>query len=324
MGNSMNSDISKLRTKDFPIIDHNHGKSRVRVLKVDRSSPVHKVYEYTVHTKVFSPKYELVFSAEDNSDLVATDTQKNTVYVVAKRTKADSPEQFGLDICLHFMREYSMLSAAEVTVEMMEWQRAVVDGEEHDHGFERCKGLEVQVADVRVDREGEGSSSQLKQSITSHIKKMTVMKTTQSGFEGYLKDKYTLLPETTERVMSTELECSWTYLPSITIDDLTADSFNFSTMRTDIRKLLMKGIFGPAKGGVYSASLQATIYDAACLVLADETLSSIWSIKIFTPNLHYLPMKALEMLGETFEDDVFLPTSEPSGTIECTVCREHV
>ena len=153
---------------------------------------------------------------------------------------------------------------------------------------------------------------------------MTVLKTTQSGFEGYLKDKYTLLPETTERVMSTELECSWTYLPSITIDDLTADSFNFSTMRTNIRKLLMKGIFGPAKGGVYSASLQATIYDAACLVLADETLSSIWSIKIFTPNLHYLPMKALEMLGETFEDDVFLPTSEPSGTIECTVCREHV
>ena len=303
--------LSTLRTTDFPIIDHNHGKARVRVLKVDRSSDVHKVYEYTVHTKVFCPKYELVFSSEDNTDLVATDTQKNTVYVVAKRTKASSPEQFGLDLCNHFMSEYTFLSATEAIVEMKEWQRATVDGEPHDHGFERCKGVEVQVAEVKVERDDDGK---LKSSMTSHINKMTILKTTQSGFEGYLKDKYTLLPETTERCVATELDCTWTYSDFTDVD--------FTATRAKVRALLLKGLFGPSKGGVYSASLQATIYDAACIILADEALSSIWSVRVFTPNLHYLPMKSLELLGETFEDDVFLPTSEPSGTITCTVCRE--
>lgn len=304
--------LSALRKTDFPIIDHNHGKARVRVLKVDRSTDVHRVHEYTVHTQVFCPKYELVFSSEDNTDLVATDTQKNTVYVVAKRTKANSPEQFGLDLCHHFMSEYPFLTSTKATVEMMEWQRATVNGEPHDHGFERCKGVEVQVAEVKVDREEE---DKLVSSVTSHINKMTVLKTTQSGFEGYLNDKYTLLSETTERCVATELDCTWTYSDCTNVD--------FISVRSRVRELILKGVFGPPKGGVYSASLQATIYDAACIILADETLGSIWSVKFFTPNLHYLPMKSLELLGETFEDDVFLPTSEPSGTITCTVCREN-
>lgn len=89
---------STLRKQEFPILAHNHGKSRVRVLKVNRESPVHEAYEYEVATKLFNDKYEKVFTELDNKDLVATDTQRNTVYVVAKRTKANSPEQFGIDM----------------------------------------------------------------------------------------------------------------------------------------------------------------------------------------------------------------------------------
>lgn len=314
--------LSTLRKKDFPITNHNHGKARVRVMKVDKSSSVHKVYEYTVQTKVWSPQYELAFSKEDNTDLVATDTQKNTVYVVAKRTKANSPEQFGLDLCLQFMNEYDVLTAAEATVEMCQWERAIVDGEEHDHGFEK-HSPEVQVAVVKIERKCDSATDdRYTTSVTSFIQKMTILKTTQSGFEGYLKDKYTLLPETTERCVATELDCTWTY----TLDhaDITASysELDYIAIRSRVRELLVKGIFGPAKGGVYSASLQATVYDAACLILEDEALTCVHSVKLYTPNLHYLPMKSLEMLGETFEDDLFIPTSEPSGTITCTVCRE--
>ena len=70
---------------------------------------------------------------------------------------------------------------------------------------------------------------------------------------------------------------------------------------------------------MYSASLQASVYDAGCMVLT--ALPVVDSIAIDTPNLHYLPMKALAALGESFDDDVFLPTSEPSGMIHCTVRR---
>jgi urate oxidase len=33
----------------------------------------------------------------------------------------------------------------------------------------------------------------------------------QSGFEGYIRDKYTALPETRERLLATEVTASWRY-----------------------------------------------------------------------------------------------------------------
>ena len=62
-----------------------------------------------------------------------------------------------------------------------------------------------------------------------------------------------------------------------------------------MRAQLLKGLFGPSKGGVYSASLQATIYDAGCLVL--KAVPAVQSIKIFTPNIHMIPFHPLKQLG---------------------------
>lgn len=77
--------MSSVRTEDFPLTKHHHGKAKVRVLKVRHSSTNgsgrerHSVSEYTVHTRLYSPEYDKVFTADNNADLVATDTQKNTV-----------------------------------------------------------------------------------------------------------------------------------------------------------------------------------------------------------------------------------------------------
>ena len=84
------SGLSRQRDRDFNLTDHNHGKARVRVMKVRRAEDgTQSCSEFTVHTKLFSPEYTRVFTDEDNTGLVATDTQKNTVYVVAKRTPAE-------------------------------------------------------------------------------------------------------------------------------------------------------------------------------------------------------------------------------------------
>ena len=122
---------------------------------------------------------------------------------------------------------------------------------------------------------------------------MTIIKTTQSGFEGYLKDQYTLLPECDERCLATELSAYWTYVPGTTSPD-------YGAVRKAVHSQLTRGIFGPAKGGVYSASLQATIYDAGCLVL--KAAPTVAQISISTPNLHYLPCRNLEQLGDTAHD----------------------
>ena len=45
------------------------------------------------------------------------------------------------------------------------------------------------------------------------MKDFQVLKTTQSGYEGYLRDRFTLLPETRERMMATSVTASWKCAP---------------------------------------------------------------------------------------------------------------
>ena len=41
------------------------------------------------------------------------------------------------------------------------------------------------------------------------LKDYKVLKTTQSGYVGYLRDKYTLLPETEDRIAATSITATW-------------------------------------------------------------------------------------------------------------------
>jgi len=299
--------VTQLRSHSYPLVEHSHGKARVRVLRVRHHDDKDTVQEYTVATKLFSPLYSKVFTKEDNDRLVATDTQKNSVYLVAQRSSATTPEGYGIDLASHLLREYPMLTAVEVVVQEDLWARVQAPGGSHEHGFVRT-APEKAVAKVRVRREEPD-----KPIVTSGITGLTVLKTTQSGFTGYLRDQYTLLPETEERCLATEMQLEWTYTEGGASD--------YAAVRTAVRGSIMQGFFGPPKGGVYSASLQATIYDAGCMVLA--AAPSVSTISISTPNIHMIPFNQLKDLsGAPFNDDVYIATSDPAGTIYCTVARE--
>lgn len=43
------------------------------------------------------------------------------------------------------------------------------------------------------------------------IKDLKLMKTTQSGFEGFYKNEHTTLPERHDRILCGELFCKWSY-----------------------------------------------------------------------------------------------------------------
>ena len=65
----------------------------MKVLKVNREKDgVHEVSEFNVNTRLFAPVYGRVFTKEENAGLVATDTQKNTVYIIAQRTRGTGCE----------------------------------------------------------------------------------------------------------------------------------------------------------------------------------------------------------------------------------------
>jgi len=206
-----------------------------------------------------------------------------------------------------------MLSGTQIVVEETLWQRSVDSaGQPHNHAFVKV-APEKNVAVVRMARDSPTC-------VTSSIAGMTVLKTTQSGFAGYLKDEITLLPECEDRCLATELSAEWNLSPNKAPEEV-----DYAATRATIKEQLIKGLFGPAGEGVFSASLQATIYDAGCLALS--MLPDLERISIDTPNLHYLPTtQLLQRLSVVAPGqqvrDVFVPTNEPSGTIHCEVRRK--
>jgi urate oxidase len=298
------------RSVSFPLADHWYGKLRVRVLKVRRETAVkHSVSEYTVHTKLFSDAYGRCFTDEDNTGVVATDTQKNNVYIVAKRTNASTPEQFGVDIARQFLNEYPILDAVEIEVKEHPWERAVTEGSPHCHGFGRGSNGHA-AATVRMTR-----STRSEPEIRSGIHGMVVLKTTKSSWANYLHERYTTLPDSHDRCMSTELTCDWSYVP--TAGGVAPD---YGAIRKKLQEQITLGVFGPPKNGVHSPSVQATVYDVGCMIL--DKVEEVSEVTLNTPNLHYIPAMVLNQVGEKFENDIFIPTNEPSGNIQCTVSRD--
>ncbi len=111
--------------------------------------------------------------------------------------------------------------------------------------------------------------------IVSGLKDLTVLKTTQSGFVGYPRDKYTTLPETTDRILATDVSARWRYNTNL---DASATDFNKSY--EDIKALLLEGFTEN-----YSHALQQTLFDMGKKVL--EAHSEVAEIKFSMPNKHH-------------------------------------
>ena len=78
------------------------------------------------------PNWKNINFQGDNSDIVATDSQKNTVYLLAKKHGVGNPEQFAILVAKHFIQTYSWVNRAEVKIEALNWKRVRGD---HVHAF---------------------------------------------------------------------------------------------------------------------------------------------------------------------------------------------
>lgn len=113
-----------------------HGKSSVRVAKVTRRETYHDFAEYSVDATVVGG-IDASFTDADNSNLVATDTIKNHVYLLAKDHAFNSPELFALDLAMYLLNLYEWFEEVSITVTERAWRRSRVDmdGHPHAHGF---------------------------------------------------------------------------------------------------------------------------------------------------------------------------------------------
>lgn len=279
--------------------ENQYGKAEVRLVKVTRDTDRHQIEDLNV-TSQLRGDFQAAHLAGDNAHVVATDTQKNTIYAFA-RDGVGSPEGFLLRLSEHFTSSFEWVTGGRWEAESYTWDRIQAHGSPHNHSFVR-NGQEVRTAVVVRD----GAATHL----ISGLKDLTVLKTTQSGFVGYPKDKYTTLPETTDRILATDVSARWRYSPAL---DLAGTDFNKAY--EDIKGLLLEGFTEN-----YSHALQQTLFDMGKKVL--EAHSEVDEIKFSMPNKHHF-LVDLTPFGLDNPNEVFYAADRPYGLIEATVQREN-
>ncbi|XP_023860530.1 uricase [Salvelinus sp. IW2-2015] len=140
---------------------------------------------------------------------------------------------------------------------------------------------------------------------------MKVLKTTQSGFEGFFRDRFTTLQEAKDRCFCTSVYARWRYNK--------VQNVNFDSTWNSVKETIIEKFAGPYDRGEYSPSVQKTLYDTQVIVL--DRVPEIEEIEIVMPNQHYFTIDMTKM-GLTNNNEVLLPLDNPSGNIMGTVRRK--
>lgn len=274
--------------------ENGYGKSRVRLVKVSRSDGRHELRDLTVSIRL-EGEFQDAHVRGDNRDVLPTDTMKNTVYALARQTEIDAIEDFAQVLATHFLPDNRAVTRARVTVREHGWYRIPVEGRAHPHAFVRGSD-EADLATVTADADGVR--------IESGIDDLRVLKTTGSGFEGYPRDRFTTLRETSDRVLATAMRVRWMY-------GLTEVSYG--EIRERAREVLLE-TFAEHE----SRSVQHTAYAMGEAVL--ERCPEIDAVAFSLPNKHHL-LVDLTPFALDNPNEIFVATEEPYGLIEAIVRR---
>ncbi len=271
-----------------------YGKAETHVVRVTRDGDVHHIRDLTVSVSL-TGDMEAVHLTGDNAAVLATDTQKNTVFAFAKEYGIASPEAFAIRLARHFVDSQPTIHDARVEVDEHAWDRIPVAGEKR-HSFVR-RGGETRTALVHHD----GESAY----VVSGVKDLVVLNSTDSEFWGFIDDPYTTLPETRDRVLATEVTARWRH---------TATDVDWEESYPEARRHLLE-----AFAETYSRSLQQTLYAMGERLL--EGRPEVCEVRLELPNKHHFAVD-LEPFGLPNDNEVFFATDRPYGLIEGGVLRD--
>jgi urate oxidase len=205
-------------------------------------------------------------------------------------------EDYAKELVAFLLGRNPQVSAVSVAVEGAMWKRLTVDGKPHPTAYIRGSG-EIQTTTVACEQNGEFR-------IHSGFENLVVLKTADSGFEGYIKDELTTLKETSDRIFCTAVSAQWHY---------TTAALDFDATRKTLREAMLK-TFAEHK----SKSVQETLYAMGKTAL--EHIAEVDSIDLTMPNKHCL-LVDLSRFGQDNPNEILVPTDEPAGHIEATVRR---
>lgn len=272
-----------------------YGKAEVHVVAVDRRTPRHSIRDLTVSTALRGD-LDAAHYVGDNSHVLPTDTQKNTVFALAKQGAIGEIEDFAMRLARHFVDTQEPITGARIHVDEQGWDRIPVGGSGHDHSFTR-RGGEVRSTTVTLD----GADAH----VVSGLRDLVVLKSTGSEFWGYPKDAYTTLEEVTDRVMASSVTAHWRYA-SLEVD--------WDRAFHGVRSAMLE-----AFASTHSYALQQTLYAMGEAAL--DACPEVAEIRFSLPNKHHFVVD-LEPFGLDNDNEVFYAADRPYGLIEGTVQRD--
>jgi urate oxidase len=277
-----------------PLIKNRYGKGRVRVMRINREGDRHEVSQLNVKA-MLEGDFATAYADADNSTSISTDTIKNVVNIVARQNTGLCTEEFCQVLAKKYLDSYPQVNSVAVTAHETKWSRLSFGGKPHPHSFVLDSNGKPTV-EVSATREGS--------TMVSGVDGFTFMKSTQSGWENYVRDPYTTIPPTNDRMCATSMLATWKW---------SAKPASYPAANAKILATVLE-VFGTT----YSASVQDSLYRMGEAALA--AVPEISEISMACPNMHFILMN-LSAFGLDNNNDVFLPTDEPHGQIECTVGR---
>ncbi|MHA7956891.1 factor-independent urate hydroxylase [Streptomyces sp. L500] len=277
-----------------------YGKAENRIVRITREGSTHHIKDLNVSVALTGDMTDVHLSGS-NANVLTTDTTKNTVFAFAKEHGIASAEEFGILLARHFVTGLPTIHSARIRIEEYAWERIETPGPKR-HSFVR-EGRETRTAQIRFD----GTAWE----IVSGLKDLTVLNSTDSEFTGYVKDRYTTLPETRDRVLATQVHACWRHSGHSTHSTPEAD---WDHSYRQAREHLLA-----AFADTYSLSLQQTLYRMGSRVI--EKCPGIEEIRLSLPNRHHF-LVDLEPFGLKNDNEVYYAADRPYGLIEATILRD--
>jgi urate oxidase len=264
-------------------------------MKVYRSGDTHELQNLTLNIAL-EGEFEAIHVDGDNSSCLPTDTMKNTVYALAAETiEIEEVEVFGRRLAHHFLSNNPQVSRVTIAVAEQGWKRMKFDGQQHSHAF-------VKGSDEKRTAKITATNRQI--TVESGVEDLIVLKTTQSGFAGFIKDPFTTLPETNDRIFSTAIKATWRYANPDAASNVVFEA---------IRKTILN-VFADHD----SLSVQHTLYAIGEAIL--ELFTEVDEVAFSLLNIHCLPVD-VSRFGSENTNNIFVPTDEPHGLIEARLAR---
>jgi urate oxidase len=275
-----------------------YGKDGIRLVLVRRGTrgDGDDLRDLTVDVRL-EGDFDRVHTEGDNAPLLATDTMRSTVYAMAQEHLVGAIEGFGAALAARYLQAAPAAALAEVTLREHAWTQTEVGGVPHPHAFTAGPAATA-TAVVTARRSGPPT-------VRSGIAGLTVLKTTDSAFSGFLRDEFTVLAETDDRILATETTADWSYLDGM--------SPSYDAVRATARTALLES-FSAHK----SKSVQHTLFAMGEALLA--ACPDVGEVSLRMPNKHHVAVD-LSPFGIENDRAVFVATDRPFGVIEGTVTR---